>query len=341
MLKVDASLHDWNEIKDKFKGGGLLLGNGASLAVWKRFAYPSLFKVAKADIQNPLTDGDLQVFASMQTENFEQVLDALRVSRLVTLGLGCHSDTIDERYTGIRTALLEAVRAVHIPWTSIPPAVLDELANICLEYDTVFSTNYDWLLYWALMKSLSNPALPAFTDYFFGRSFDPWDIEVREPKVKFLFLHGALHIYRGDDGKTYKQASRDGKNLMELFDQGREFGKIPVFVSEGTSADKMNTIGRSDYLSFAYNKLATFDEPLVVFGHSLSNQDAHLLSAIALRRQRYAGLVKPPIGIAVFKGEEYSTIQLKTRLFRSLVGIEVFFFDSATHPLGAQSLSVG
>jgi len=53
-----------------------------------------------------------------------------------------------------------------------------------------------------------------------------------------------------------------------------------LFVAEGSSASKLSTILRSDYLGFAYSKLMNHGGPLVIFGSSLGDTDEHIVQAI-------------------------------------------------------------
>ena len=54
-----AEIYQWNDIKERFKHG-LLLGNGASIAVHEGFAYPSLYEAARAN--NHLTEQVTGIF---------------------------------------------------------------------------------------------------------------------------------------------------------------------------------------------------------------------------------------------------------------------------------------
>jgi len=50
----DPDLMDWNEIPE-VNWAGILIGNGASRAVWDDFRYDSLFTIAKSPkIEHPL-----------------------------------------------------------------------------------------------------------------------------------------------------------------------------------------------------------------------------------------------------------------------------------------------
>jgi hypothetical protein len=48
----------------------------------------------------------------------------------------------------------------------------------------------------------------------------------------------------------------------------------------------MQSIRRSDYLSFGYQSLADYEGPLVVFGHSLSDADQRIVQAIQSQKDR-------------------------------------------------------
>ena len=117
---------------------------------------------------------------------------------------------------------------------------------------------------------------------------------------------------------------------MDLFERPYRQAS-PLFVSEGTSQDKLSAIYRSDYLSFVFSKLEADDQPLVVFGHSLGDSDRHIARAIGAREGR-------KIAVSVHSD---GNIREKTAALRAaLPRAELFFYDAATHPLGAQDLKV-
>src|SRR5712692_8061051 len=116
-MAVDPDLPPWSDIETKDEWSGLLVGNGASRAVWDRFAYGSLYqKAMSADIQHPLLPPDQAIFHALGTENFEATMFGLDLSRKVCAALGMPVQQIDQRYNAIQTALIEAVHAVHIGW---------------------------------------------------------------------------------------------------------------------------------------------------------------------------------------------------------------------------------
>lgn len=69
-----ADLPPWTEVKEEAGWDGILIGNGASRAVWDGFSYNSLFETAQTSIDHPLTAQDVDLFTAFGTENFELVL---------------------------------------------------------------------------------------------------------------------------------------------------------------------------------------------------------------------------------------------------------------------------
>lgn len=323
--KVDAKLEDWPDVESDGPWPALLLGNGSSIAVWRDFGYDRLFDEA------PLTLADKQLFRALgRTTNFELVLDALRVSRLVCKQLAHADQEVLQRYDSVRDALIAAVNDVHVPWSTALPD-LKAIGEALVEHDAVYSTNYDLLAYWALM-ALERPR--DWGDAFWndGLLFDDVNVEPRWSMTMIHYLHGGLHIYRTKSGATVKRQAPVGRTLLDLLGTKYRGSDVPLFVSEGSSDDKMRVIRSSDYLSFAYGELEDEDRQIVVFGNSLSDQDAHLVRAI----NRWP---KRSLAIAIRSNRPLRIIETKTRLQQALRG-PLRFFDSETHPLGDPALQL-
>ncbi len=320
---VDADLEDWGQVEQDGPWQALLLGNGASIAVWEQFSYGKLYEEAD------LTVEDEELFDALgQTTNFELVLDALRVSRLVCDQLGHDADEVQSRYDSIKGALIAIVNDTHIPWATAQ-WVFDDLGTALLKHEAIYSTNYDLLAYWSLMHLGG-----AWGDTFWnpGLVFDDMNVEPDWAMTLIHYLHGGLHLYRTPDGGTVKRVAPPGQTLLDLLGQPFNGIDLPLFVSEGTSDDKMKVIRSSDYLSFAYGALEDEDRPLVVFGNSLSDQDAHLVRAINRHADR-------PVAVAVRPDADLAVIAMKTGIQQRLVG-PVRFFNSETHPLGDPDLQL-
>lgn len=329
MLGVDSKLLDWAEVEED-SWGSLLLGNGFSINIWGEFNYPSLFRVAqKPEVVPHLVKETLALFDHLNSSNFEDVLKILYHSKLVDSQLGSpQADQIDSLYSNTKNSLSAAVNYAHVP-----PDFrgLTELNSIFEAYDAIFTTNYDLIPYWSIMKDSYG-----FRDFFWGanNSFNLSDTSVQRGKTVIYFLHGAVHLVEKPDGTTKKLVGAGFERLSDLFDLEHP-EQIPLMISEGSSASKFSRIKRNDYLRFCNDRLRNLKGNLVVVGHSLhQDYDQHILDTIkASNVERIAISVWPHMG-------EIDIISFKTRLMRELEGKDLYFFNSETHPLGAPGLCV-
>jgi hypothetical protein len=333
---LDATLEHWNNIKDEYDWSGLLVGNGASLAVWEGFKYPSLYNKALQGIKNPLSHADQAVFTSINTFDFERVLSALWTTETVCKALGQENQAqmVQERYRCIQSALIEAVHAVHIPRLKLPNEILWNIRSALLSYTFVYSTNYDLLLYWAIMSR----GTPSHKDYFWAgpesRSFDITNAEISDYARRILYLHGALHLLKLPYGSETRKLTSDEGDLLSQFGRSQNPGETPLFITEGTPQDKLTSIRSSDYLSFAYEEFINHRGNLVVFGHSLGESDAHLIDAMKHWKNC-------SIAISMRKSNNPNNIiKRKARIQEELPGAKILFFNAKTHPLGKSHLRI-
>ena len=331
--KIDSDLFDWNDIKTKYNRSSILIGNGFSQNIWRGFKYKSLFEKVRHDPMGRFTAQDLAVFNGLRTRNFEAVLSALTTSKAVAKSLGESCANIEERQHNIRNALILAVRNAHIPWKFLYPEILERIGNELLRYPSIFTTNYDLLIYWSIMCQPDG-----FRDYFWNEEFNIANTEIwKKEKSKVHFLHGGLHLYRQPNGQTLKRHATS-VNLLELFAKDYR-GAIPLFVSEGTTQQKHSSIYRSNYLTFVYSLFLDNKDPLVVFGHGLGDSDKHIVSALAKHDKR-------ALAVSIHDSEDIK--QQKERILRLLASenprfhdhTKVHFFNSKTHPLGSVDLQI-
>jgi hypothetical protein len=258
------------------------------------------------------------------------VLDTLRIGEVACKAVGHDFEDVRDRYLSVRSALFEAVRRVHVPWDSVPEATFQTIGQELRNYNIIFSTNYDLLVYWSIIFA----AAANIRDYFWNSdlSFDSTNTEVHGSVSTILYLHGGIHLYVDTGtGETVKRSRLSG-NLLNFTDLSRRTRK-PLFVSEGRSRDKMRSIRRSDYLSFGYQSLADYEGPLVIFGHSLSYADEHIAQAIRSQVNRR-------VAVGIRPGSAFNIIENKTRINQVLEGQRVAYFDSTTHPLGDPGLEI-
>jgi hypothetical protein len=275
MPKFDTTLQDWNELAGE-SWSGLLIGNGASIAVWPGFQYRSLFE--RAVEAGVLDNEDGTLFDRLDTRNFEEVLSQLATARRVEEALGESSDHASERYDHIRDALISAVQAVHIRYGAVPESTLVHVKDYLKSYAHVYSTNYDLLLYWSMMREQD-----AFDDYFRKRDgalrFVPPASTSSCKPTHVVYLHGAIHLYRIETGETLKDFYSGGEDLLTRFETARDWRTTtPLFVSEGDAPDKLRSIRRSDYLSFGLHQFAEHSGQLVVFSSAIMEGDQHLVN---------------------------------------------------------------
>jgi hypothetical protein len=86
---------------------------------------------------------------------------------------------------------------------------------------------------------------------------------------------------------------------VRLIDQVRNAlnkNYFPLFVSEGTSAEKYERIRHNDYLAKAYRSFSSIQGALFIYGHSLAENDDHYLRCIQRGKvsHLYVGLYGDP-----------------------------------------------
>src|SRR6185437_13917362 len=119
-------------------------------------------------------------------------------------------------------------------------------------------------------------------DFFWNaeNTFDPENVDVRQ-RTAMYYLHGAIHLWQDDRGNNGKWTSANDGTLLSLAENYTPASsKLPLFVIEGSSKAKLQTIWRSPYLSFCLDSLRDDQVNTVVFGHSLGEQDKHIIAAL-------------------------------------------------------------
>lgn len=278
-------IHDWNEISINYSGT-LLLGNGASRAVDDRFNYASLVQYA---INHGLLTRDVQsLFQFFQTEDFELILRLVWQASNVNRSLNIPDDQTHNAYVRVRDTLIQAVRSVHPEYQDISEQI-PTIYNFVKQFKTAISLNYDLILYWVVMYSLNIQDGYSLKDCFVQGSFDEDWRRLRQPiygnsSVTLAFYpHGSLVLARNLVETEFKLTG-NGVGLLEAILQAWQQERyVPLFVSEGTAQQKINSILGSSYLSTVYREVLTSLSPdLVIYGWGLWEQDLHILNRISL-----------------------------------------------------------
>jgi hypothetical protein len=114
--------------------------------------------------------------------------------------------------------------------------------------------------------------------------FVVWDGE-ESHNQNVYHLHGALHLY--DHGPDLRKICWERAGGVPLIDQvmnALNEGSFPLFVSEGSSLSKVERIRHSGYLHHGLRSFRAICDVqknvLFIFGHSLHENDDHILEQI-------------------------------------------------------------
>ena len=254
----------------------ILIGNGFSRSVSDRFAYRHLRDV----VRDRLSGTANQFFDRFSTVNFEDVLRKIDDARVIVNEIfGPRDVDFNQLAVEVQTSLLDGVHLIH-PEGPIENALdCDAVNEVLLNYDNVFTTNYDLLLYWCTRNSERGFNVD---DYFRLGRFDRIDAGARERAfpTSILYLHGALFLY-STDGETRKLHRGEENALVNVIRTHVASGVYPLCISEGSAEQKLKAVRQNDYLSFAYDSLRNIEGQLEVFGQALDPAiDHHIANAI-------------------------------------------------------------
>jgi len=278
----------------------LLLGNGFSIACDPTiFTYGSLFERAKPDMSDEL----VAVFEALGTTDFEEVIRALRRASEI-IPIYKHRPETAARMRADADALKHAlVKAVAGQHPARPGWIEDDRYAACRTFlagfigsaagGKVYTLNYDLLLYWALMHEPEQfDGLGLDHDDGFRKDPDDWDAdyvmwhgESHANSQNVHYLHGAMHLY--DAGPQLQKYTwvNTGTALVDQANAALDRDLFPLFVAEGTSDQKLAKIQHSAYLHHSYKSFCTVcmqgsKTALFIYGHSLADNDRHILSRI-------------------------------------------------------------
>lgn len=296
----------------------LLLGNGFSIACRADiFHYGSLYD--QADFSGaPEVEA---VFTTLGTKDFEAIIRTLESAATILPAYVADGDAASakmlEHAAMLKEILVQTIAANH---PNVPSDIPDEKFWACRRFlshflsgdkaGCVFTLNYDLLLYWTLMHEdlpFEDPIELAKSDGFGNDEDEPgaeyvvWQGETNAHGANVLFLHGALNLF--DSGKDLLKYTwiRKGIPLIEQARTALADNKFPLFVAEGTSAQKKDKIRHNAYLYQGLKQLANNVNQgkhcWFIFGHSLAANDDHILTRIGRGRFKklYVGLYGDPL----------------------------------------------
>ena len=274
----------------------LLFGNGFSMAYDKDiFSYNALSKFIE-NTGDPLIR---DLFERFNTKNFELIMQQLDnfceiadiFSEDVTL-----VPKIKAASEALKNSLIDAVKELHPEHVFKVP---EEKSQACIKFlqqfidkgGLVFSTNYDLLPYWVLMRNSAQNAIDGFgrdleTDLDSGEYIDPNDLEYSElrwgkykKEQTIFYLHGTLPIF--DTGINIVKVEYDSEHfLLQNVKERIDKKQYPIFVTAGNGKEKLTHIMHNKYLSYCYDRLCNVQGSLITFGFNFGEYDTHIIDAV-------------------------------------------------------------
>ena len=297
--------------KNKQRPFHLLLGNGFSMAYDSAiFSYNALHNF----IQNS-HDPDIEtILGVIETKNFEVIMQQLDTCAALVGAFGgdpALTQRIMDAGARLKSSLLDAVKALHPKHVFKVPQKQSEVCASFLKTflktgGRLYSTNYDLLLYWVLMRNSVEDHVDGF-----GRELenpdDPPDDHIWSDELLWgknrdtqnvFYLHGALPFF--DNGVAVIKEEYDEYNyLLQKISARMESAEYPIFVTAGDGRQKLTHIMHNHYLTHSYESLCTVEGSLVTFGFNFGEYDEHIIDAInrAARQKLTAKLWSVYIGV--------------------------------------------
>jgi hypothetical protein len=342
MVKVVTFKDAMDSIND-VRHRHLLLGNGFSIALKPDiFTYGSLYENADFSKAPHVT----KLFDALKTQDFEIVIkhlqDAATVVEVyrpsaVTLARNLRNDA-----AAIKDALVTAIAKRHPdrPY-DVRPEQYAACRTFLSRFEHIFTLNYDVLLYWALMQSEVDNLQIDHDDGFRHPEDDPnqpWVSWQQGNQATVSYLHGALHLFDAGSEITKYTWSKTDKPIVEQIRSALDEEKYPLFVSEGSSASKKVRILHSGYLHKAHRSFEACCGPagnaIVIYGHSLADNDDHVLRAIAKGNAGYMlvsiyGNVDTSANKAIIKKAE-KLVQQRGPAKGRRQALRVIFYDASS-----------
>jgi hypothetical protein len=275
-------IYNWLDISHNYSDS-IILGNGASISIDQSFSYGSLKE--HATVQGLLNDNVQRLFDFFGTHDFELILRLVWQANNVNGALLINDQQTRLAYEHVRDCLIKAVQSIH-PEHSDVEAQFPKIAKFLRQFHTVLSLNYDLTLYWVIMYYNRIEYRYAFKDCIIHGEFDSNWARLREsygrrPTLVF-YPHGNLVMARNKTEQETKLETRDGHDLLRsILVSWQEGNVVPLFVSEGTSIQKMNAIQNSHYLNTVYREvLPNVGNDLTIYGWGVGEHDIHILKRL-------------------------------------------------------------
>jgi hypothetical protein len=271
----------------------LLFGNGFSMAYdSKIFSYNAL----SSFVENTGNDILKKLFEVINTKNFELIMQQLDNFAEIAKVFNIDQRFIDNIYEAsetLKNKLIEAVKELHPEHVFIVPEEKSISCHNFLDHflqqgGKIYSTNYDLLMYWVLMRNGSSLAIDGF-----GRELEnPDEVKrgeepewselrwgINKSKQTIFYLHGTLPIF--DTGVEIIKEEYDSQHfLLQKISERMKTKAYPIFVTAGNAQEKLNHITHNKYLAYCYDDFSTIKGSLITFGFNFGEYDSHIIDAI-------------------------------------------------------------
>lgn len=339
-------LESFDDVAEAMKSKGrpfhLLLGNGFSMSYDPEiFSYNALYDF----IENLEDDLLVKLFSIVNAKNFEVIMS--QMDTFVQLLNAFGSDEalkkqVESSMDQLKRSLLDAIRALHPEHVfEVPQDQSDACARFLKPFleteGHIFTTNYDLLLYWILMRNEVMEAVDGFGRY----RENPEDEYVPEEELEYSelrwgkhredqvihYLHGALPLF--DTGVEIVKEEYDSERyLLENISERIFRGEYPIFVTAGNAREKLTHIMHNRYLTHCYEAFSSMEGSLVSFGFNFGENDHHIIDAIN-RAAKY-GRKEPPKLWSVYLGVYSDKDRERIERLESRLKCKVHIYDAKT-----------
>lgn len=274
----------------------LLFGNGFSMAYSNDiFSYNALSNFIETTADPIIRN----LFQRLNTKNFELIMQQLD-NFCEIAGIFSEDEELVPKIKSasekLKNGLIDAVKELHPEHVFKVPI---EKSQSCMKFlqeylskqGLVFSTNYDLLLYWVLMRNGAENAIDGFgrdleTEIDREHYVPPEEREYSElrwgkykEKQTIHYLHGTLPIF--DTGINIVKVEYDTEHyLLQNVKERIAEKEYPIFVTAGNGKEKLTHIMHNKYLSFCYERLCNIQGSLITFGFNFGEYDTHIIDAI-------------------------------------------------------------
>lgn len=323
MIVSSTGLPCWEEVKEQVDAPSVLLGNGFSVNLHEPFDYKHLFEASDL----PPESSELFEKLDINDGNFERALASLTTAESVMTHLNIPADRVQQETDAIRSALIRAVKRVHPEQAVLRAGRLEKIHRNLAEFEHVFTTNYDLLLYWATFGENGPIGDDSFRRPTDRLVYVPEAEPVNLPQIHYL--HGGIHLAVQDGDPAVVKTARQGQtHLLDGIEESWSDGLIPLFVCEGSGVNKVATIGRHGYLMDQLRALRNVEGGLLIVGHQLAEpSDGHIVDAINMAVKRNS--IQTTVGL--YPLDPWCEEQRES--IKRRINGDVTFFDSRCHPL--------